>query len=85
MVASDFATMRDILLGDPDGPLGAVCDPTSAQAVATAIHSILSLSPSASAALRARCIRAAAARWNWEVQAARLTELYTALQVSEGA
>jgi glycosyltransferase involved in cell wall biosynthesis len=85
VVGSDFATMRDILLGDPDGPLGAVCDPTSAQAVATAIHSILSLSPSASAALRARCIRAAAARWNWEVQAARLTELYTALQVSEGA
>jgi hypothetical protein len=37
------------------------------------------------AALRARCIRAAAARWNWEVQAARLTELYTALQISEGA
>ncbi len=79
VIASDFATMRDIVLGDPDGPLGAVCDPTSPQEVATAIHSILSMSPSDRTALRARCIRAAAARWNWEVQAARLTELYKSL------
>jgi glycosyltransferase involved in cell wall biosynthesis len=85
VVGSDFATMRDILLGDPDGPLGAVCDPTSAREVATAIHSILSMSASDRAALRARCIRAAAARWNWEAQAACLTELYATLQVSEGA
>jgi glycosyltransferase involved in cell wall biosynthesis len=85
VVGSDFATMRDILLGDPDGPLGAVCDPTSPEEVATAIHSILSMSPSERAALRARCIRAAATRWNWEVQAARLTEVYATLQASEGA
>ena len=79
VVASNFATMRDILLGDPDGPLGAVCDPTNPQEVATAIHSILSMSPIECAALRARCIRAAAARWNWEAQAASLTELYRSL------
>jgi len=79
VVGSDFATMRDILLGDPDAPLGAVCDPTNAHDVATAIHSILSMSPSDRAALRARCIRAAAARWNWEAQATRLTELYRSL------
>jgi glycosyltransferase involved in cell wall biosynthesis len=79
VIASDFTTMRDIVLGDPDGPLGAVCDPTSPQEVATAIHSILSMSPSDRTALRTRCIRAAAARWNWEVQAARLTELYRSL------
>jgi glycosyltransferase involved in cell wall biosynthesis len=85
VVASNFATMRDILLGDPDGPLGAVCDPTSPPEVATAIHSILSMSPSDRAALRARCIRAAAARWNWEAQAERLTELYTSLEASERA
>jgi glycosyltransferase involved in cell wall biosynthesis len=85
VVGSDFATMRDILLGDPDGPLGAVCDPTNAHAVATAIHSILNMSPSDRADLRARCIRAAATRWNWEAQAACLTELYATLQVSEGA
>ena len=85
VVGSDFATMRDILLGDPDAPLGAVCDPTNAHDVATAIHSILSMSPSDRAALRARCIRAAAARWNWEAQAERLTELYTSLEASERA
>ena len=85
VVASDFTTMRDIVLGDPDGPLGAVCDPTNAHDVATAIHSILSMSPSDRADLRARCIRAAAARWSWEAQAARLTDLYATLQVSEGA
>jgi len=79
VVGSDFATMRDIVLGDPDGPLGAVCDPTDAHDVATAIHSILSMSASDRAALRARCIRAAAARWNWEAQATRLTELYRSL------
>jgi glycosyltransferase involved in cell wall biosynthesis len=85
VVGGDFATMRDILLGDPDGPLGAVCDPTNAHEVATAIHSVLSLSPSDRAAFSARCIRAAAARWNWEAQAAHLTELYTSLEASEGA
>jgi len=85
VVGSDFATMRDILLGDPDCPLGAVCDPTSAREVATAIHSILSMSPSDRAALRARCIRAAAARWNWEAQATRLTELYRSLPSAPSA
>ena len=85
VVGSDFATMRDILLGDPDAPLGAVCDPTNAHDVATAIHSILSMSPSDRAALRARCIRAAAARWNWEAQATRLTELYRSLPPTPSA
>ena len=85
VIASDFATMRDIVLGDPYGPLGAVCDPTSPQEVATAIHSILSMSPSDRTALRARCIRAAAARWNWEAQAARLTELYQSLPLIKAA
>jgi glycosyltransferase involved in cell wall biosynthesis len=85
VVGSNFATMRDILLGDPDAPLGAVCDPTNAHDVATAIHSILSMSPSDRAALRARCIRAAAARWNWEVQATRLTELYRSLPSTPSA
>ena len=85
VIGSDFATMRDILLGDPDGPLGAVCDPTSPEEVATAIHSILSMSASERAALRARCLRAAAARWNWEIQAGRLTELYQSLTRAQTA
>jgi glycosyltransferase involved in cell wall biosynthesis len=85
VIASDFATMRNIVLGDPDGPLGAVCDPTNSREVATAIHSILSMSPGDRAALRARCIRAAAARWNWEAQAAHLTELYRSLPPTTSA
>jgi glycosyltransferase involved in cell wall biosynthesis len=79
VVASDFATMREILLRDPDGPLGAVCDPTDPTAVATAIDSLLRQSPAERAALRQRCIHAAAARWNWEVQATRLSDLYRSL------
>ena len=79
VIASDFPTMRNIVLGDPDGPLGAVCDPTNARDVATAMHSILSMSPGDRAALRARCIRAAAARWNWEIQSERLIKLYEEL------
>ena len=79
VVGSDFATMRDILLGDPDGPLGSVCDPTDPTAVATAINALLRQSPAERAALRQRCIRAAATRWNWEVQATRLSDLYRSL------
>ena len=79
VVGSDFATMRDILLGDPDGPLGSVCDPTDPTAVATAINALLRQSPAERAALRQRCIRVAATRWNWEVQATRLSDLYRSL------
>jgi glycosyltransferase involved in cell wall biosynthesis len=79
VVASNFATMRDILLRDPDGPLGSVCDPTDPTAVATAIDALLRQSPAERAALRQRCIRAAATRWNWEVQATRLSDLYRSL------
>lgn len=82
VIGSDFATMRDILLGDPDGPLGAVCDPTDPEEVATAIHSILSMSASDRAALRARCLRAAAARWNWEAQTEALRRLYDEISAS---
>lgn len=83
VVASDFATMREIVLGDPDGPLGAVCDPTKPGDVADAIHSILGMSTSDRADLRRRCIRSAAARWNWGAQAAHLADLYASLEIPE--
>ena len=35
--------------------------------------------PDVRAALRARCIRAAAARWNWEIESERLVKLYEEL------
>jgi glycosyltransferase involved in cell wall biosynthesis len=79
VVASDFPPMRRIVLGDPDGPLGAVCDPADPAAVARAARSLLSLPPGERAGLRARCLRAAHARYAWEIDAARLLALYERL------
>jgi len=81
VVVSDFLEMRRIVLDDPDGPLGAVCDPADPASVATAILSILDLDPAERDALRARCLRAAHERWNWETESARLVALYDSLAV----
>jgi glycosyltransferase involved in cell wall biosynthesis len=80
VVGSDFAPIREIILENPDGPLGAVCDPTNPGEVATAISAILSLDASERAALRRRCLSAAASRWNWEVQAEKLVALYEGVE-----
>ena len=79
VVASDFPVIRSILLDDPDGPLGAVCDPADPAAVAAAVRPILGLDPAARADLRARCLRAARERWNWETESAKLVDLYALL------
>jgi glycosyltransferase involved in cell wall biosynthesis len=79
VVVSDFLEMRRIVLEDPDGPLGAVCDPADPASVAAAIRSILELGPEQRDALRRRCLRAAHERWNWETESARLVALYDSL------
>jgi glycosyltransferase involved in cell wall biosynthesis len=79
VVASDFAEMRAIILGDPDGPLGAMCRPADVADVARAIRQIVELPESETAALRSRCLRAAHERWNWETESARLVALYEEL------
>jgi glycosyltransferase involved in cell wall biosynthesis len=79
VVSSDFPERRRIILDDPAGPLGAVCDPTSPAAIATAIRSILDLPPAERTALRARILQAAHERWNWETESARLVALYEEL------
>lgn len=79
VVVSDFLEMRRIVLDDPDGPLGAVCDPADPASVARAIRSILDLSEEEREALRARCLRASHERWNWETESARLVGLYDSL------
>lgn len=81
VVVSDFAEMRRIVIADPDGPLGAVCNPADPVSVAAAIRSILALEPGELEALRARCLRAAHERWNWETESARLVALYDSLAV----
>jgi glycosyltransferase involved in cell wall biosynthesis len=79
VVSSDFPERRSIVMDDPDGPLGAVCDPTDIGSIAAAIRSILDLDPAARADLRARCLRAAHDRWNWETESAKLVGLYASL------
>jgi len=79
VVTSDFPGLREIIIGDPDGPLGAVCDPADPVAIAAALRSILDLDDAARADLRRRCLRAAHERWNWETESAKLVSLYASL------
>ncbi len=79
VVASDFPTMRRIVLDDPDGPLGALCDPTQIDSIVNAILSIGRLDPAARSDLRARCLRATAARWNWDREADKLRGIYASI------
>ena len=79
VVSSDFPSRRGIIIDDPNGPLGAVCDPTDPGAIADAIRRVLELEPGARADLRARCLRAAHERWNWETESAKLIALYANL------
>ena len=85
VVVSDFVEMRRIVLDDPDGPLGAVCDPADPVSIAAAIRSILDLAPAERSDLRARCLRAAHDRWNWETESAKLVALYASLAVELAA
>jgi glycogen(starch) synthase len=82
VVVSDFPGMHRIVLDDPSGPLGAVCRPDDVDDVARAIRSIVELPPEARQDLRARCLRAAHERWNWETESARLVDLYAGIRPS---
>jgi len=79
VVSSDLPVRRAILLGDPLGPLGALCDPASPASIAAAIRSILDLEAPSQAELRARILRAAHVRWNWETESTKLLDLYREL------
>lgn len=79
VVSSDFPERRTIVIDDPDGPLGAVCDPTRPELVSAALADVISLPADAMADLRARCQRAAHERYNWETESARLLGVYDRL------
>jgi glycosyltransferase involved in cell wall biosynthesis len=81
VVTSDLPERRRIVLDDADGPLGAVCDPADPASIATAIRWVLDQPPEERLALRARCLRAAHERWNWETESAGLLALYAGLSV----
>ena len=76
VVSSDFPERRRIIVEDPLGPLGAVCDPTDPGALARAISSIVDLDAESRSDLRRRCAEAARLRWNWESEARSLLEGY---------
>lgn len=79
VVTSDFPERRRIILDDPAGPLGAVCDATDARSIARAIQEVLDRSPEEAQVLRRRCLEAAHRRWNWETEEHRLLSLYADL------
>ena len=76
VVSSDFAERRRIIIDEPEGPLGAVCDPTDPSAIAAAIAGILGLPPRERDALRARCLRVSALRYGWDRQLDVLLDVY---------
>ncbi len=84
VVASDFPTLRRIIVDNPGGPLGAVCDPTSVDAIGRSIRAILDLDAGEKEALRARCVRAAAERWNWAREEAVLLRVYSEIVSPRG-
>jgi glycosyltransferase involved in cell wall biosynthesis len=79
VVTSDFPVMRRVVLDPDTGPLGAVCDPVDPDSIARAVRELLDPPPAERAELRARCLRAAHEKWNWETESGRLLDLYSAL------
>jgi glycosyltransferase involved in cell wall biosynthesis len=79
VVSSDTPERRSIVLDDPLGPLGVVCDPTDPASIGAAILSLLDRPETERLALRERCRRAARERLNWETEATHLVELYAGL------
>jgi glycosyltransferase involved in cell wall biosynthesis len=76
VIASDFPTLRRIIVDNPGGPLGAVCDPRDVQAIGAVIRSMIRLTPGEMAVLQGRCRTAAEERWNWDREARTLLAVY---------
>jgi glycosyltransferase involved in cell wall biosynthesis len=81
VAGSDFPGFRLIVADNRDGPLGELFDPTSPKSIGAAIRRILDLAPADYAVISDRAWRAARDRWNWEVESARLVDLYRGLGV----
>jgi glycosyltransferase involved in cell wall biosynthesis len=84
VVVSDFPAMHSIVLEDPDGSLGEICEPADPASIGAAICRILALDPEHRAALRQRCLHAAQTRWNWETESVGLLDLYAELAAEHG-
>lgn len=84
VVVSDFPVMRRVVLDDPAGPLGGVCEPASPESIAAAVAAIINQPDTERALLRTRCLEAAHQRWNWETESSRLVDLYKEILASRG-
>lgn len=80
VVVSDFPLMRRVVIDDPAGPLGGICDPARPESIAAAVRTIIELPADERAALRGRCLQAAHERWNWETESSRLLDLYEGIR-----
>lgn len=76
VLASDFPEIRRVVLDDPDGPLGVLCDPRSQAAVVEALRQVLEPPSRDLRDMRDRCLRAADRRLNWPTEAVRLLAVY---------
>lgn len=79
VVVSDFPLVREIVLGDPLGPLGGTCNPDDTHDLARALGAILHLPRDEQEELRRRCLAAAAVRWNWETEIGGVVAAYARL------
>lgn len=79
VVASDLPEIARVVLDDPDGPLGILCDPGNVEAIVAALRSLLDPPRARLLDIRTRCLRAAESRLNWEVEASHLLDLYSDL------
>jgi glycosyltransferase involved in cell wall biosynthesis len=80
VAGSDLPEFRRVIEDPQYGPLGVLFDPSSPEAIAAAVRSLLDLAPADRALLRQRCRRAALRRWNWETESASLLHLYEELR-----
>jgi glycosyltransferase involved in cell wall biosynthesis len=76
VLAADLPEIRRVVVDDPDGPLGVLCDPMSEEAVAGALRRLFAAPRLELLDMRERCQRASARRLNWESEAAGLIRLY---------
>jgi glycosyltransferase involved in cell wall biosynthesis len=76
VIASDLPEIRRVVLDDPEGPLGVLCDPTDIESIADGLRSLLRPPRVLLGEMRERCRRAGQERLNWETEAATLVSLY---------
>jgi glycosyltransferase involved in cell wall biosynthesis len=76
VAGSDFPEFRRVILDPTFGPLGTVFEPERPEAIVAAVRNILDLPVRERIALRRRCRRASAERWNWAHESQVLLDLY---------